>query len=185
MIQQLDEKDFILLFYENLCRQPEKELSHLMQYLEGGKGAVEKALVNIDKASKVSSAEALRLRGRENSDAWRVQITDDEYEAGQRILRTFMLDEIYDNEFMPVLEGLNNCRKKINSYSDNSHTGDPLKEKPLLIVQLMGGLGNQMFQYAHGFSISRKLDMELKLDISLLNDGDYRTHGNRRVFSSR
>src|SRR3989338_7605799 len=35
----------------------------------------------------------------------------------------------------------------------------------MIIVQLYGGLGNQMFQYATGRALSLKNDTELKLDL--------------------
>ena len=38
----------------------------------------------------------------------------------------------------------------------------------MILVRLMGGLGNQMFQYAFGKSMAIRLDVELKLDLSLL-----------------
>lgn len=36
-------------------------------------------------------------------------------------------------------------------------------------VELQGGLGNQMFQYAAGLTLARKFDMRLNLDTSFLN----------------
>ena len=38
--------------------------------------------------------------------------------------------------------------------------------KKKLFVSLDGGLGNQLFQFAVGFSLSKKLNMKLILDIS-------------------
>ena len=35
----------------------------------------------------------------------------------------------------------------------------------MIIVKLMGGLGNQMFQYAAGKALALKLNSTLKLDI--------------------
>ena len=35
----------------------------------------------------------------------------------------------------------------------------------MIIVQLYGGLGNQMFQYATGRALSLKNDTDLKLDL--------------------
>jgi hypothetical protein len=39
----------------------------------------------------------------------------------------------------------------------------------MIIVKLMGGLGNQMFQYAMGRQLALKHNTELKLDLSFLN----------------
>lgn len=36
--------------------------------------------------------------------------------------------------------------------------------KRTVVVQLIGGLGNQMFQYAHGLALARQLNAELKLE---------------------
>lgn len=41
----------------------------------------------------------------------------------------------------------------------------------MIIVNLKGGLGNQMFQYAIGRSLSIRHNQELKLDLSFLNKG--------------
>ena len=39
----------------------------------------------------------------------------------------------------------------------------------MIVVKLMGGLGNQLFQYAAGRALALKHQTELKLDLSLLN----------------
>jgi hypothetical protein len=49
----------------------------------------------------------------------------------------------------------------------------------MIIVKLQGGLGNQMFQYALGRSLSIKLNLPLKLDLSFLLD---RTPNENYVF---
>ncbi|HTA28022.1 MAG TPA: alpha-1,2-fucosyltransferase, partial [Bacteroidia bacterium] len=40
----------------------------------------------------------------------------------------------------------------------------------MILVRLMGGLGNQMFQFALGYNLARKNNTELKIDTSLLAD---------------
>ena len=37
----------------------------------------------------------------------------------------------------------------------------------IVIVRLMGGLGNQLFQYAAGRAIAHRNQMQLKLDVSV------------------
>lgn len=44
-------------------------------------------------------------------------------------------------------------------------------------VELQGGLGNQMFQYAAGYSLACHLRCPLKLDISVFRDGGHRQFG--------
>ena len=46
----------------------------------------------------------------------------------------------------------------------------------MIVVKLIGGLGNQMFQYAIGRSLSLIHDVPLKLDISAFEDYDDRTY---------
>jgi hypothetical protein len=57
----------------------------------------------------------------------------------------------------------------------------------MIIVKLMGGLGNQMFQYALGKRVSILRETMLKVDVSYLNNKQY-THTSRvyelNVFSS-
>jgi hypothetical protein len=43
----------------------------------------------------------------------------------------------------------------------------------MIVIKLMGGLGNQMFQYAIGRSLSLKLKKKLFFDITFLKDKSY------------
>lgn len=47
----------------------------------------------------------------------------------------------------------------------------------MIITKLQGGLGNQLFQYAVGVQVSKRLNTTLKLDLS-----DYETQGNIRSY---
>ena len=40
----------------------------------------------------------------------------------------------------------------------------------MIVVKLIGGLGNQMFQYAAGLSLANKKNTDLLLDTSFLNE---------------
>lgn len=43
-------------------------------------------------------------------------------------------------------------------------------------VALMGGLGNQMFQYAAGYALAKRLDATLRLDLSHFNNSSLRSY---------
>lgn len=45
-----------------------------------------------------------------------------------------------------------------------------------IVVQLIGGLGNQMFQYAAGRSLAHRLDLPLKLDLSKFEEYKLRNY---------
>ncbi|MDX2191527.1 MAG: alpha-1,2-fucosyltransferase [Bacteroidota bacterium] len=45
----------------------------------------------------------------------------------------------------------------------------------MIIVAIGGGLGNQLFEYAFGYSLSKKLNTTLKLDLSGFESGNYIT----------
>ncbi len=47
----------------------------------------------------------------------------------------------------------------------------------MIITKIIGGLGNQMFQYAAGRRLAHKLDVELKLDISAFDNYKLRAYG--------
>ena len=40
----------------------------------------------------------------------------------------------------------------------------------MIIIKLMGGLGNQMFQYAYGFALAKRRKTDLLLDMSFFNE---------------
>jgi len=46
----------------------------------------------------------------------------------------------------------------------------------MVIVQLQGGLGNQLFQYAAGRALALRTQTELRLDLGQLGDGAYRPY---------
>ncbi|MCL2597945.1 MAG: alpha-1,2-fucosyltransferase [Paludibacter sp.] len=53
----------------------------------------------------------------------------------------------------------------------------------MIIIQLRGGLGNQMFQYACGTSIASRLGVKLKLDISYMTDKKPRENFTERDYA--
>ena len=43
----------------------------------------------------------------------------------------------------------------------------------MIVVQLSGGLGNQLFQYAFAYSRARELGVELKIDLSFFDNYEW------------
>jgi hypothetical protein len=52
----------------------------------------------------------------------------------------------------------------------------------MIIVRLMGGLGNQLFQYAFARALSNEKNDELKLDLNFLNDKTFKENFTYRDF---
>ncbi|MES1194972.1 MAG: alpha-1,2-fucosyltransferase, partial [Opitutus sp.] len=52
-----------------------------------------------------------------------------------------------------------------------------------VVVKLMGGLGNQMFQYAAGLALARKNGVPLQLDLTFLQDRTPRPHFTLRQYA--
>ncbi len=52
----------------------------------------------------------------------------------------------------------------------------------MIITQLLGGLGNQMFQYAIGRRLAHEHDLELKVDVSVLQDHTPGRHAVNRTY---
>lgn len=132
LFQQFQEDDYLLLFYENLCHHPERELARVMRFLGRDEQAVMKALTRIDNVSKFTTKDDFRKRGRKNVTAWIDELSEEDLEGGMRILRQFSLDKLYDNQQLPVEGAVSDFRKAMKvRWKQNS--------------SLLGEIGNKIY----------------------------------------
>lgn len=116
--QQFQQDDYFLLYYENLCLHPERELGRIMQFLGKDKSAVNNALKKIDKINKYTVEGEFIKRGRENVTAWMEGVSEDELKFGARVLNEFYLDHIYDVNYLPVENSIRKFRSCMQVVED-------------------------------------------------------------------
>ena len=90
-----------VMFYENLCVDPEGELGRLFAYL--GEPLAERALRVAGRPSATTRRDSAIVSGNSLVDGWRTSVTEQEIESAGRILSVFGLDHIYGRGSMPLV----------------------------------------------------------------------------------
>lgn len=106
-LRQLNEQDVLLVFYEELASEPERELKRLFAYLYGLTGRQApgpKPLERIRKPSRFSRKNSAIKQGKNLCDGWRKELSRSQVDKGLEILRAFGLDRIYSDRLMPDRE---------------------------------------------------------------------------------
>ncbi len=92
-LRQLEEGDVHLVFYENLCETPKREVERLFAYLEK---PVEPAVFRrLAQPSELSREESAVMSGGSLVDGWRRQVEPQQARRAIEILALFGLDGIY------------------------------------------------------------------------------------------
>jgi Sulfotransferase domain len=98
-LKQLGRGGIYLIFYENLCEDPEGQVKRLFAFL--GKDFDESVLQKMKQPSLFSRPGSAVLSGERLVGGWRKHLTDAQLERAVEILGLFGLDRIYSEEAMP------------------------------------------------------------------------------------
>ena len=106
-LKQIEQNDKIyILFYEQLCTNPELELQKLFSYM--GRKYKPEILVNFQKASQLSRKDSAVITGDSLINSWQNHITNQQMQKAIEILNLFGLDTIYSENLMPNTDKLKN-----------------------------------------------------------------------------
>jgi len=103
-LKQLTEEDILLVFYEDLCSTPEKELKRIFSYLAQSKKdqLTNPKLRDKIKAPSISSrGHSAISQGKDLCDVWRKECSTSQINNGIEILELFGLEGIYNRSLMP------------------------------------------------------------------------------------
>jgi hypothetical protein len=101
--RQLEKRDVHLVFYENLCETPKREVEGLFAYL--GVPVRPEVFHRLSQPSELSREESAIVQGGSLVDSWRRQVAPAMIAAAMRILALFGLDSVYSAETsMPDVE---------------------------------------------------------------------------------
>lgn len=102
-LKQFSEGEILVVFYENLCRDPQNEIEKIMLFI--GENFSLEILRNIRKPSMLSRKDSAVVSSASLVDTWRKNISDEQIEKASEILSIFGLQVIYDKSSFPLLSG--------------------------------------------------------------------------------
>jgi hypothetical protein len=103
-LKQLGRGEIHLIFYENLCQDPEGEVKRLFAFL--GKDFDESVLQKMKNPSLFSRLGSAVLSGEGLVGGWRKHVTDAQLQRAVEILGLFGLEKVYSEEPMPDPNGV-------------------------------------------------------------------------------
>ena len=102
-LKQFSEGEILVVFYENLCRDPQNEIEKIMLFI--GENFSLEILQNVRKPSMLSRKDSAVVSSASLVDTWRKNISDEQIEKASEILSIFGLQVIYDKSSFPLLSG--------------------------------------------------------------------------------
>lgn len=103
-LKQFKLNEIHIVFYEQLCLNPETEVSKMFCYLDK---KYDETITNaFQKASKLSGRHSSIFTGDNLTDSWKMHITEEQIQRANEILTIFGLDKIYSLDSMPHIENL-------------------------------------------------------------------------------
>jgi len=102
-ITQFQRGEIYVTFYENICVNPESEISSIFSFIN--KPYSSDVMNKVNTPGVMSREKSAINQGTNLIKSWRKNITDDQIQRALEILNLFGLDVIYNDNDMPLLEG--------------------------------------------------------------------------------
>ena len=102
-LKQFNEGEILVVFYENLCMDPEREIKKIRTFV--GEMLSLEMLPQVNRASALSRKDSAVNTGDNLIDAWRKHINDRQIERACEILSLFKLQNIYSKSSLPLVSG--------------------------------------------------------------------------------
>ena len=102
-LKQFSDGELLVVFYENICTQPEQEMQRLCSFIgqRFSPASVDKSSI----PSALSRKQSAINSGDDLVSSWRKSISDDQIERAVEILGIFGLQNIYNENDYPLLSG--------------------------------------------------------------------------------
>ena len=100
-LKQFSEGEILIVFYEDVCQDPQREMERMMSFLGNQISASAGELAA--KPSALSRDESAVQRGANLVEAWRDHVDDRQIARAVEICRMFGLDRIYNEGSLPRL----------------------------------------------------------------------------------
>lgn len=94
--------DIHVVFYEDLCVDPEKEIGRLFSYL--GKQLDEKVFAIAARPSRQAREDSAIRSGESLTDSWRAHLSPEQVNRAVEILEIFGLERLYTSDSMPMVD---------------------------------------------------------------------------------
>jgi len=99
-LKQFNSGEFKLVYYENLCTQPEVELPAIFAFIR--QKYSESYIDKIDQPSQTTHANSLILAGSDKISGWKKKLSSSQIKNILRIVEKFGLDNLYSDSFLPL-----------------------------------------------------------------------------------
>ena len=102
-LKQFQAGELNIVYYENLCIQPETELQAIFESL--GLEYDHQPARKVDQPSQTSRATSAVVTGSDKISSWKSALRPDQIDRVLRVVQAFGLDHLYDDSFLPLNTG--------------------------------------------------------------------------------
>jgi len=102
-LKQFNKGEVFVTFYENICTNPQKEISTILSFL--GEDSLPKTFDNFSSPSFQSRKDSTIMTGTNLINSWRKNVSQEQIDRVIEILQIFGLDQIYGESDLPLVSG--------------------------------------------------------------------------------